>query len=152
VHGGVSGTIKSSAKEATIELLNGGLSGMNERWSHREQNKQQQLNRPHGGVSGGTTTMSTLSVFTGATVQNNRSVRRGLRQLLLLLRMHRGVSGIDEWRILQYNKSGVVTAKTLGGVSGGGMILYYRSGFTESHNMKIERCDTTNRSEVSPPP
>jgi hypothetical protein len=33
--------------------------------------------------------------------------------------MHGGVSGIDEWRILQYNKSGVVTAKTLGGVSGG---------------------------------
>jgi hypothetical protein len=62
VHGGVSGTIKSSAEEATIELLNGGLSGMNERWSHREQNKQQQLNRPHGGVSGGTTTMSTRSV------------------------------------------------------------------------------------------
>jgi hypothetical protein len=26
--------------------------------------------------------------------------------------MHGGVSGIDEWRILQYNKSGVVAAIT----------------------------------------
>jgi hypothetical protein len=77
--------------------------------------------------------------------------------------MHGGVSRIDEWRILQYNESGVVTAnyQTLGGVSGGRMILYYRSGFTESHNMKIDRLDTMNqkpgcywhyRSEGSPPP
>jgi hypothetical protein len=59
--------------------------------------------------------------------------------------MHGGVSSIDEWRILQYNKSSVVTAITkhseVSPVKE--LHLYYRSGFTEPHSAQRRKPKAT---------
>jgi hypothetical protein len=91
--------------------LNGGLSGT----------KQSTM---HGGLSG----INILPLLQWIArrclrrqqhYQDNRSARRGLRHLLLPLRMHGGVSGIDDTALKQYCHCN----RPHGGVSGGRTLL-----------------------------
>jgi hypothetical protein len=116
MHGGVSGTNHnyrnqqwSSGSQRSILQMNGGFSETIERWCDYYEQRMQSEGSP------GTATMSTRLVSTGATVQNYRSARRGLRhQPSSETNAHTEESLVEELE----------------------KILYYRSGFIESHSPK----------------